>query len=88
MFVELKRIFILGEILRGDRIVNTNFKVAMDTDVRCQTLCKNINIDKEKSATLGKRIRNNYYFNFNIFSFSKIKWSHTGNVESNTWLNK
>ncbi len=56
-----KEYFFLGEILRGDRIVNTNFKVAMDTDVRCQTLCKNINIDKEKSATLGKRIRNNYY---------------------------
>ncbi|CAF3605607.1 unnamed protein product [Rotaria sp. Silwood1] len=51
----------LGEILRGDRIVNTNFKVDMDVDVRCQTLCKDINLTPQQSSTLGKRIRKNYY---------------------------
>lgn len=51
----------LGEILRGDRIVNTNFKVAMDTNVPCRTLCKGVSLNKDQSGTLAKRIRNNYY---------------------------
>jgi len=51
----------LGEILRGDRIVNTQFKVAMDVNMQCQTLCKDILISKENSTKLAKRIRNNYY---------------------------
>ncbi len=33
----------------------------MDVNVRCQTLCKDVSLSKEQSATLGKRIRNNYY---------------------------
>ncbi|CAF3411127.1 unnamed protein product [Rotaria socialis] len=51
----------LGEILRGDRIVNTKFQVGMDTNVACRTLCKDVNLTPEQSKTLGKRIRNNYY---------------------------
>ncbi|CAF0743885.1 unnamed protein product [Rotaria sordida] len=51
----------LGEILRGDRIVNTKFKVGMDTNVQCRTLCKDMYLTLEQSKTLGKRIRNNYY---------------------------
>lgn len=33
----------------------------MAVNVGCQTLCHNINLDKQQSATLGKRIRQNYY---------------------------
>lgn len=33
----------------------------MDVNDRCQTLCKDINLSKDASATLAKRIRNNYY---------------------------
>ncbi|CAF4080209.1 unnamed protein product [Rotaria sp. Silwood2] len=51
----------LGEILRGDRIVNTNFKVGMDVNVRCHTLCKDITLTSQQSSTLGKRIRKSYY---------------------------
>ncbi|CAM2699090.1 unnamed protein product [Rotaria socialis] len=51
----------LGEILRGDRIVNTKFKVEMATNVGCQTLCKDKHLNKQQSSTIGKRIRKNYY---------------------------
>jgi hypothetical protein len=33
----------------------------MDVNVRCQTLCNDVNLSKEQSVTLAKRIRNNYY---------------------------
>jgi transmembrane 9 superfamily protein 2/4 len=33
----------------------------MDTNVRCHTLCKDVSLTHEQSATLEKRIRNNYY---------------------------
>ena len=33
----------------------------MDVNVRCHTLCKDINLSKDQSTILGKRIRNNYY---------------------------
>ncbi|CAF0915524.1 unnamed protein product [Adineta steineri] len=51
----------LGEILRGDRIVTTNFKVEMDTNARCLTLCKDIKLTSEQSTKLAKRIEQNYY---------------------------
>jgi hypothetical protein len=33
----------------------------MDTNVECRTLCQDVNLSKEQSATLSKRIQNNYY---------------------------
>jgi hypothetical protein len=33
----------------------------MDTNVGCHTLCKDINITKDDSLKLEKRIRKNYY---------------------------
>ncbi|CAM4775184.1 unnamed protein product [Rotaria magnacalcarata] len=51
----------LGEILRGDRIVNTKFKVEMATNVGCQSLCKDKHLNKQQSSTISKRIRKNYY---------------------------
>ncbi|CAF1194796.1 unnamed protein product [Didymodactylos carnosus] len=50
-----------SEILRGDRIVNTNFKIAMDSDSKCQVLCKQVQLNKQQSTTIAKRIKNNYY---------------------------
>ncbi|CAF1006708.1 unnamed protein product [Didymodactylos carnosus] len=51
----------LGEILRGDRIVNTNFKVTMDSDSKCQVLCPEITLSKQQCTTTVKRIKNNYH---------------------------
>ncbi len=33
----------------------------MDTNVRCQTLCPDVNLTPDESKKLEKRIRNNYY---------------------------
>jgi transmembrane 9 superfamily protein 2/4 len=33
----------------------------MDTNVRCQTLCQDVKLPVDRSVTLAKRIRNNYY---------------------------
>lgn len=33
----------------------------MDVNVPCQTLCNDVKLTKDQSATLAKRIRNNYY---------------------------
>lgn len=41
----------------------------MDVNARCQTLCKDIILTKDASATLVKRIRNNYYVHLYEFIF-------------------
>ncbi|XP_074640528.1 transmembrane 9 superfamily member 4-like [Tubulanus polymorphus] len=56
----------LGEVLRGDRIVNTPYKVLMDENMPCELLCKkepgNVVVVKEKeAATIIERISNDYY---------------------------
>lgn len=33
----------------------------MDTNIRCQTLCAEVDLKPEESVKLEKRIRNNYY---------------------------
>lgn len=50
----------LGEILRGDRIVNTGYVVHMNTPTPCEVLCGKRKITKEQSELLAKRIREDY----------------------------
>ncbi|PSN36234.1 Transmembrane 9 superfamily member 4 [Blattella germanica] len=61
----LKHLFI-GEVLRGDRIVNTPYEVQMAEDVRCRLLChtKNnpMNWDEESSQKVVSRIRHEYFY--------------------------
>lgn len=55
----------LGEVLRGDRIVNTPYNVYMAENIKCRLLChkKNepMNWGVEESKKVGNRIRHEYY---------------------------
>lgn len=55
----------LGEVLRGDRIVNTPYLVSMAQNVNCKLLCnrKNtpMNWDRVESAKVAERIKHEYF---------------------------
>ncbi|XP_064420685.1 transmembrane 9 superfamily member 4 isoform X3 [Latimeria chalumnae] len=55
----------LGEVLRGDRIVNTPFQVFMNSEKKCEILCdkpnKPIKLSLEQSKLLAERIKEEYY---------------------------
>uniref|UniRef100_H2YTZ2 Transmembrane 9 superfamily member n=1 Tax=Ciona savignyi TaxID=51511 RepID=H2YTZ2_CIOSA len=49
----------LGEVLRGDRIVNTAYDVKMDQDQGCKTICEQT-IDAKMAKMLMQRIKDDY----------------------------
>ncbi|XP_078486667.1 transmembrane 9 superfamily member 4 [Ciona intestinalis] len=49
----------LGEVLRGDRIVNTAYNVKMDKDQGCTTICEQT-LDAKMAKTLVQRIKEDY----------------------------
>nr|XP_033770540.1 transmembrane 9 superfamily member 4 isoform X3 [Geotrypetes seraphini] len=55
----------LGEVLRGDRIVNTPFKVLMHSDKKCEVLCsksaKPTSLNVQQSKLIAERIHEDYY---------------------------
>lgn len=55
----------LGEVLRGDRIVNTPYEVHMAENIKCRLLChkKNdpINWSVEESEKVASRIEHEYF---------------------------
>ncbi|XP_030079037.1 transmembrane 9 superfamily member 4 [Drosophila hydei] len=55
----------LGEVLRGDRIVNTPYEVQMAEDVNCKLLCNKKDLpmtwSKEDSAMVAERIHHEYF---------------------------
>ncbi|XP_031558283.1 transmembrane 9 superfamily member 4-like [Actinia tenebrosa] len=51
----------LGEVLRGDRIVNTPYEVAMNVNKKCTVLCEPIELTDEMVDTLTKRIEKEYF---------------------------
>ncbi|KDR15208.1 transmembrane 9 superfamily member 4 [Zootermopsis nevadensis] len=55
----------LGEVLRGDRIVNTPYEVQMAESVNCRLLChepnKPMNWNEESSQKVTSRIRHEYF---------------------------
>ena len=53
-------LFILGEVLRGDRIVNTAFNVQMAKNMSCRFLCNPVEVSKRDLKTLIERIRLDY----------------------------
>jgi len=73
----------LGEILRGDRIVNTNFNVEMNVNVPCRILCQNVSLDREQTSTLDKRIRNDYHVHLLIDNLPcATKYQHVTTKET------
>ncbi|XP_059162863.1 transmembrane 9 superfamily member 4-like isoform X3 [Physella acuta] len=58
----------LGEVLRGDRIVNTPYLVKMASNVKCQVLCQDkglkyvpVTLTKEQSKDMADKIMHDYY---------------------------
>uniref|UniRef100_A0A8L2QWA3 Transmembrane 9 superfamily member n=1 Tax=Rattus norvegicus TaxID=10116 RepID=A0A8L2QWA3_RAT len=55
----------LGEVLRGDRIVNTPFQVLMNSEKKCEVLCgqsnKPVILTVEQSRLVAERITEEYY---------------------------
>lgn len=55
----------LGEVLRGDRIVNTPYEVRMAENIDCKLLCHShddpINWNAEASQKVIERIRHEYF---------------------------
>uniref|UniRef100_A0A673GC22 Transmembrane 9 superfamily member n=1 Tax=Sinocyclocheilus rhinocerous TaxID=307959 RepID=A0A673GC22_9TELE len=55
----------LGEVLRGDRIVNSLYTVLMNLDKNCEVLCKKpddpIKLSVDESKLLAERIQEEYY---------------------------
>ncbi|KAH8353770.1 hypothetical protein KR059_005231, partial [Drosophila kikkawai] len=55
----------LGEVLRGDRIVNTPYEVRMNQQVNCRLLCNQkdrpLTWSKEESALVAERIQHEYF---------------------------
>lgn len=55
----------LGEVLRGDRIVNTPYEVRMAENINCKLLCNRadqpLNWNNEQSDRVVERIRHEYY---------------------------
>ena len=59
----------LGEILRGDRVVNTRYDVKMLINEKCRVLCDNLKLTPQESKTLIKRIRDAYHVHlYEIFN--------------------
>nr|CAD7193634.1 unnamed protein product [Timema douglasi] len=58
-------IVFLGEVLRGDRIVNTPYEIRMAEDIKCQLLCHSpnnpINWNEEQSQKVISRIQHEYF---------------------------
>lgn len=50
-----------GEVLRGDRIVNTPFTMEMNRNRRCEMVCSKKTLSISESKLMAERIREEYY---------------------------
>uniref|UniRef100_A0A915EG53 Transmembrane 9 superfamily member n=1 Tax=Ditylenchus dipsaci TaxID=166011 RepID=A0A915EG53_9BILA len=69
----------LGEVMRGDRIVNTPYEVFMKKDASCHTLCTasgnaKVTIDKSESELLRQRIAEDYHKHKKFSSITDTSW--------------
>lgn len=51
----------LGEILRGDRIVNTAYDIKMDMNEKCKVMCQDIELNADQTKQIVKRIKDAYH---------------------------
>ena len=51
----------LGQIIRGERIVNTPYNVQMARSEKCKVLCKDKTWDEKTSKDAGYRIESEYF---------------------------
>ncbi|XP_067001572.1 transmembrane 9 superfamily member 4 isoform X2 [Anabrus simplex] len=78
----------LGEVLRGDRIVNTPYEVQMAENVKCRLLCHSennpLNWREEASQKAINRIQHEYFVHLlvdNLPCATKLINSETGDVQ-------
>lgn len=50
----------LGEVLRGDRIVNTKFGTKMKVPTSCTVMCKSADFDGNMAKTIMQRVKDEY----------------------------
>uniref|UniRef100_A0A3Q2QL24 Transmembrane 9 superfamily member n=1 Tax=Fundulus heteroclitus TaxID=8078 RepID=A0A3Q2QL24_FUNHE len=53
--------YCIGEVLRGDRIVNTFYDVKMTEDKKCELVCGKKKLSMEESKLMAERIQEEYY---------------------------
>uniref|UniRef100_A0A0N5A1G2 Transmembrane 9 superfamily member n=1 Tax=Parastrongyloides trichosuri TaxID=131310 RepID=A0A0N5A1G2_PARTI len=76
----------IGELMRGDRIVNTLYEVKMKRDIDCASVCQSsniFNIPKDDSYVLRKRIEEDYHVHLlidNLPCATKFTDPETGEV--------
>ncbi|XP_022317535.2 transmembrane 9 superfamily member 4-like [Crassostrea virginica] len=51
----------LGEVLRGDRIVNTPYEIRMAQSMPCSVVCNKMKLTAKESKLMAERIKKNYY---------------------------
>lgn len=51
----------IGEVLRGDRIVNTLYNVEMNKDKKCELVCEKTKLSIDESKLMAERIQEEYY---------------------------
>lgn len=73
----------LGEVLRGDRIVNTAYKVDMAVNKSCNTLCSVMKLTREQTNLFIKFIKDDYTIHMiadNLPVATKFRMLDTGEV--------
>ncbi|KAK3089670.1 hypothetical protein FSP39_005498 [Pinctada imbricata] len=74
----------LGEVLRGDRIVNTPYKVQMNVNKGCTVLCEKLTMDAKESKLVAERIHQSYFVHLivdNLPCATKFEMLETGEIQ-------
>ena len=74
----------LGQIIRGERIVNTPYKVEMTSNVECKVLCQDKKWDAKASAEAVYRIEHQYFVHLimdNLPCATRFSMPDTGEVQ-------
>lgn len=64
----------LGEVLRGDRIVNTPYEVRMAEDISCRILC-NMTWRPEQHNLISSRISHDYYVHLLVYFWERFGYT-------------
>ncbi|CAC5396025.1 TM9SF2_4 [Mytilus coruscus] len=74
----------LGEVLRGDRIVNTPYKIQMATPKGCSVLCDQKTFSEKQSKEMAERIKRSYFVHLivdNLPCATKFELMETGQIQ-------
>jgi len=74
----------IGQIIRGERIVNTPYIVQMNTNEECKVLCQDKKWDVKASAEAGYRIEHEYFVHLimdNLPCATRFSMPDTGEVQ-------